>query len=516
MNKIKFLNLDYLFLIIVINSTAFTFYSGFRGVYPIDSFIIFNSGYKVLNGIHPFKDYWTVTGPLLDYLQSVFFYLIGISWFSYVIHAVTINCLVSISLFYFLLKIGVEKKYSFIYTLSAAILAYPSAGTPFVDHHAVLLSFTSLLYFLLGIKSNKKLYWILSGLFLVASFFSKQVPSTYIGVFFTAVTITMFFLKNENKNYLYFIYSGIGGLFFCLSFFLINGIPIENFITQYIFYPLTIGEARIENFSHDFKNTILQYKFIYLSILPAIAIYLDKMTKKMFLKNKDEFIFFIVFVVSVLIFIYNQTITKNQILIFFLIPFCLGVSHYFIIKKNNKKIFINFLLIILVVTTFKYHIRYNENKKFMELENINLDRALDAKLLDEKLSGLKWITKKYKNNPQFEIKNLIEIKNLMEKDQSNKILISDYQVLPALLNNKNYAPNKWFDPISIPDKKNKYFITYQIFFISSLKNQKINMIYVVENDKLEIFLPIFKDQNCYKKTKINEMGTKLNITDCLN
>ena len=73
-----------------------------------------------------------------------------------------------------------------------------------------------------------------------------------------------------------------------------------------------------------------------------------------------------------------------------------------------------------------------------------------------------------------------------------------------------------FDPISIPDKKNKYFITYQIFFISSLKNQKINMIYVVENDKLEIFLPIFKDQNCYKKTKINEMGTKLNITDCLN
>ena len=45
----------------------------------------------------------------------------------------------------------------------------------------------------------------------------------------------------------------------------------------------------------------------------------------------------------------------------------------------------------------------------------------------------------------------------MEKDQSNKILISDYQVLPALLNNKNYAPNKWFDPISIPDKKNKYF-----------------------------------------------------------
>ena len=75
----------------------------------------------------------------------------------------------------------------------------------------------------------------------------------------------------------------------------------------------------------------------------------------------------------------------------------------------------------------------------MELENINIGIAIDAKLLDEKLSGLKWITKKYKNNPHYEIKNLVEIKNLMEKDQSNKILVSDYQVLPALINNKKYA-----------------------------------------------------------------------------
>ena len=43
------------------------------GVYPIDSFIIFDSGYKVLNNVHPFKDYWSLTGPLLDYMQSVFF-----------------------------------------------------------------------------------------------------------------------------------------------------------------------------------------------------------------------------------------------------------------------------------------------------------------------------------------------------------------------------------------------------------------------------------------------------------
>ena len=182
--------------------------------------------------------------------------------------------------------------------------------------------------------------------------------------------------------------------------------------------------------SFNFKNTILEFKFIYISILPLIIIFFNKSLKKYIFNNKDELLFLVVFIISVLIFIYNQTITKNQILIFFLIPFCLGVSHYILMRKFNKNQTIYLLLILLVITTFKYHFRYNENKKFMELENINLSGAVDAELLDKKLSGLKWITKKYSDNPQFEINKLIEIKKIMTKDKNNKILVSDHQVLP--------------------------------------------------------------------------------------
>ena len=96
-------------------------------------------------------------------------------------------------------------------------------------------------------------------------------------------------------------------------------------------------------------------------------------------------------------------------------------------KKFNKNQITYLLLIILVITTFKYHFRYNENRKFMELENINFNGAIDAKLLDKKLSGLKWITKKYSDNPQFEINKLIEIKKIMTNDKNNKILVSDHQ-----------------------------------------------------------------------------------------
>ena len=138
------------------------------------------------------------------------------------------------------------------------------------------MSFIALLFFLLGIRKDKKVFWILSGFFLVFSFFSKQVPSAYVGIFFTVILIFKHFLKNETKNYFYFFYSGITGVFLFLGFFFINGIPLENFIIQYILYPLTIGENRVESYVHNFKNTILEFEFIYISILPLIIIFFNK------------------------------------------------------------------------------------------------------------------------------------------------------------------------------------------------------------------------------------------------
>ena len=84
--------------------------------------------------------------------------------------------------------------------------------------------------------------------------------------------------------------------------------------------------------------------------------------------------------------------TKNQILIFFLIPFCLGVSHYFFKKYYDKKFMTYLFMSVLIFSTIKYHLRFNENKKFMELNNVNLNLAVNAENLDNSLAGLKWIT----------------------------------------------------------------------------------------------------------------------------
>ena len=121
-------------------SLLFNLHYGYRGVFPIDSFLIFDSGYNVLNGLHPFKDYWLITGPLLDYLQAFFFLTFGVSWFSYVLHASIINLILVVFSYYVFVRLGLKRSYSFIYCIGIAVLAYPPIGTPFIDHHSAIFS----------------------------------------------------------------------------------------------------------------------------------------------------------------------------------------------------------------------------------------------------------------------------------------------------------------------------------------------------------------------------------------
>ena len=130
-------NIIYL-IILSVFSIFINQYVASRGVFPIDSFLIFDSAYNINSGNHPFKDYWLITGPFLDYIQSLLFLIFGISWTSYVFHASLLNMILTLFSFYLFLNIGLKNFYAFIYSLGIAILAYPSIGAPFIDHHSVI------------------------------------------------------------------------------------------------------------------------------------------------------------------------------------------------------------------------------------------------------------------------------------------------------------------------------------------------------------------------------------------
>ncbi len=166
-------------VLLFIFSVSINQYYGYQGLNPIDSFFSFNSGYDILNGHYPFKDYWTITGPFIAFIQAFFFKILGVSWFSYVVHASIFNFFISAATFYTLNKFKLNINYCFLYALVVSILAYPSSGTPYVDHHSSILSIISLFCFILALKTDLKIYWFLLPIILILSFLSKQTPTGY-------------------------------------------------------------------------------------------------------------------------------------------------------------------------------------------------------------------------------------------------------------------------------------------------------------------------------------------------
>ena len=75
-NYILFRKENLLIVFLFLFSIFINQYYGNRGIFPLDSFSHFDTGYKILLGEYPFKDYWVVSGPFIDYLQAVFFLFI--------------------------------------------------------------------------------------------------------------------------------------------------------------------------------------------------------------------------------------------------------------------------------------------------------------------------------------------------------------------------------------------------------------------------------------------------------
>ena len=64
---------------VLIFSFLISFYFGHQGLMPLDDLQNFNSGYRTLTGDFPFRDYYSITGPILDIWQGNIYKLFGIS-----------------------------------------------------------------------------------------------------------------------------------------------------------------------------------------------------------------------------------------------------------------------------------------------------------------------------------------------------------------------------------------------------------------------------------------------------
>lgn len=511
------LNKNYLFIsLIAIFSFFINFYYANIGVMPMDNFVLYNGGYKVLKGYIPFKDYWLVTGPLLDYLNALFFLLGGVSWKSYITHSSIFNSLIALSTYFLFLELKLNKKLSFAYSILFSLLMYSFVGTPFVDHHATIFVLLSYYLLMIGINRDNYNFFTVIPILMLLAFLSKQTP-TFYGLIFLVI-IFFFYILIQPKKFIIIIKPLLIGsaisLIFLGIFFYLSSIPLSNFFQQYIFFAKTIGDYRIENFDFNLNSVFIQYKFINVLLLILIFI-LFKLPNKIKKNKKDFFVILSSIFLSVFL-IFHQILTLNQIYIFFLIPFITAMIHtyhYKVFKKNQILIYLSIL--ICLYASAKNHLRFNEHRKFNELYRVDLSKAVDASTLHQSLNGLKWITLNYPEEPKDEIRDLKEAMEIIKNDNRKKTLITAYQFISPALNIYDYSPNQWHHPtVSFPIRGQKYYDIYKEFFINNIKKNKIEIIYIVGKNNVNILDKIL-DKECFEQQKVGSIIHKSELLkDC--
>ena len=514
LNKFK-KELLYFFLL-----TLFSFcinqHYGYQGILPIDSFLIFNSGYDFLNGNYPFKDYWTIKEPFIDFLQAFFFKSFGVSWFAYVLHASFFNFLITIFTFYILRYFGLEIGLSSFYSVCVAILTYPTAGTPFSDHHTLILCILSIYIFFIALKTNKSFTWFLIPFVLGFSFLSKQAPTSYVIILLSFLSLIYFLNK---KNYKSLFYSILGTFIFLVFFFsilLLVNIDFNDFFTQYILFPKLLGGTRLDwVFPLEFQRFVLRFKILYLSISIMVLILINSFFLKGKKINIEDLIIIFCLIFTCILFIFHQLMTINAIFIYCLIPIFSGFSHIYALKFYNRKYINYFLIILTFFSTIYYFINYVHNRTFMDLRDVDLKNSVDAIKIDNRFEGINWITIFYPKDPEQEIRNINFAINELKKDSQKKMIITDYQFISVFLNEYDYSVTRfWYDFHGYPTEDNKYFGYWKNFIIKKISDNKIKNIYVLqpllgEKKPLE---NIFKD--CLKKKYLSKTFYKIDLSNC--
>ena len=228
-------------------------------------------------------------------------------------------------------------------------------------------------------------------------------------------------------------------LFYLFLFYL--KIDLKDFLIQFINYPRSIGSDRIFNFEITFISIFNKYKFI---LIPLLYLIFIKFRSKESFEKKIEFLIIASFTVIML---FHQLLTKNQIYIYFLIPLLFAFLEKELEIKNYKlkKITSIGLIIILVFITFKYHFRFNENRKFHELSKEQLSNTIGAEKIHKSLNGLNWKNPIYLDSSLEEVEILKKAQKIINDPKlKDFMLITHYQFFDSITEKNLNSPSKTY------------------------------------------------------------------------
>jgi hypothetical protein len=177
---------------------AVNLYFGRRGFLPLDQSIVFDGGWRILNGQLPFRDFTAPSALVPSLMQAPFFAFFGVTWFALCLHAAVVNGLFCAAVFAFLRLCQATLAEAAVGAGLSAFFFYPPTGTPFTDQHSFF--FTMLMFLAVAVGSldtniwRVRLAWVLVPALFVLGLLSSQIPTA-----FAAVCVAVWVLANPRR-----------------------------------------------------------------------------------------------------------------------------------------------------------------------------------------------------------------------------------------------------------------------------------------------------------------------------
>ena len=175
------------------------------------------------------------------------------------------------------------------------------------------------------------------------------------------------------------------------------------------------------------------------------------------------------------------------------------------------------ILFFVLFASVKFHFRFNIDRKFIELENIDKSKAVQANSINENFKNLKWISKF--DQPNNELKVIKEALKVIDSDNREKTLITHYQFISTFLDESLNILNRWYlwDNNTHPTENHKYFDFYKSLVDKNIKKNKVKVVYLL-GQKNEINFKNVKNyftDTCFKsKTIVPDRFSMHEIVKC--
>ena len=172
---------------------------------------------------------------------------------------------------------------------------------------------------------------------------------------------------------------------------------------------------------------------------------------------------------------------------------------------------------MVLFATTKFHFRFNIDRKFHDLENIDKNKAINANEINKNFKNLRWISKF--EDPKEELIIIEKALKVIDDDSREKSLITHYQFVSTILDKPMNVLNRWYlwDNNTHPTENHKYFEFYKSLIDKNIKKNNVKVIYLLgqKNEiKFEKIKNYFTDTCFENKTIIQDRFSSHKLINC--